>query len=428
VGFGPLPTVTTGLTARQADRAGVVIDWNATMLRAIWNDATAPTAAARVEAMVGVAVFDAVDGIVPTFAFYRLPGLAKHAPRHASVGAAAIAAADTILNSVYPSQKALFAAETQVTLAAIPDGPRKAAGIAWGQKVANAVLARCSQDGSTAKSTYKAAPAGGTPGVYELTPAAGQEAKQPGFLPGLAPQWGQVTPWAIASPGPFLPPPPPSVNSAAYAAAFNEVKSLGATNSTTRTADETQFADFWADVPGHSVTPPGHWDEIAEHLALQKGMGLVQTAHMFAVLNMGLADAGIVCWDAKYLYNYWRPITAIRDPRASQINPATTSDPNWTPLWNTPNFPSYDSGHSTFSGTGSVILAAIFGARTHFTIGSDDMPGISRSFTSFGGAANEAGESRVVGGIHFSFDNTTGLASGRKLGRFVVHRFLAARP
>jgi hypothetical protein len=210
------------------------------------------------------------------------------------------------------------------------------------------------------------------------------------------------------------------VTSAAYAAAFNEVKSLGAANSTTRTPDETLYADFWADVPGHSVTPPGHWDEIAEHVALQRHFNLVQNAHLFALLNMGLADAAIVCWDAKYVYNYWRPVTAIRDPRASQLNPATTSDPNWTPLWNTPNFPSYDSGHSSFSGTASVILASLFGPHTHFTVGSDDMPGYSRSFKSFTRAAGEAGESRVVGGIHFQFDNQAALQSGQKLGRVVA--------
>jgi hypothetical protein len=423
-GTGPLPTVTTGLTARQAGRADVVIDWNATMLRAVWNDATAPTEASRVEAMVGVAVYDAVDALRPTYALYHVPGLHGRLPHHASPQAAAVAAADTVLNSVYPQQKSLFDAEYRATLAGIPDGPRKNAGIAWGQKVADAVLAWRSHDGSNAPSSYKPAPKGGTPGVYELTPAAGLEAKQ-GFLPALAPQWGQVTPWAMKSPAHFLPPPPPSVTSAEYAAAFNEVKSLGASNSTTRTLDETLYADFWADVPGHSVTPPGHWDEIAEHVALQRGFNLVQNARLFALLNVGLADAAIVCWDAKFVYNYWRPITAIRDPRSSQINPATTSDPKWTPLWNTPNFPSYDSGHSTFSGTASVILAAVFGARTRFTIGSDDMPGYSRSFRGFAQAASEAGESRVVGGIHFQFDNTAGLTSGRHLGRVVAGKLPA---
>src|SRR4029077_19197070 len=165
-------------------------------------------------------------------------------------------------------------------------------------------------------------------------------------------------------------------------------------------------------------------DEIAEHVSLQQNLNLQQNAHLFALLNIGLADAAINCWDAKYIYNSWRPITAIRDARASQINPANTSDPNWTPLWNTPNFPSYTSGHSTFSGTASTILASVFGPDTHFTIGSDDMPGYSRSFTSFATAADEAGESRVVGGIHFQFDNTAGLPAGRALCGYISENFL----
>jgi hypothetical protein len=172
------------------------------------------------------------------------------------------------------------------------------------------------------------------------------------------------------------------------------------------------------------VTPPGHWDEIAEHAALEQHFNLQQNARLFALVNIGLADAAISCWDAKYVYNYWRPITAIRDPRANLINPANTSDPNWAPLWNTPNFPSYTSGHSTFSGAASTILASIFGPGFAFTNGSDDMSGYGRSFTSFAQAADEAGESRVVGGIHFSFDNTAGLTSGRQIGNYIASQFL----
>jgi hypothetical protein len=428
-----LPAVTVGLTAHQIERADAVINWNTIMLRAIWTAGTPPTLTSRVEAMVGVAVYDAVDGIDPAFEFYAVPGLKGKPARGASREAAAIAAADTVLNSLYPGQKAMFDAEYEASLEAIHGGKPKTDGIAWGQTVANAVLAwRSGDDLRTMDPTYVPAPPGGTPGVYELTPQAGLEAKGTLPLPGLCPQWGQVTPWAMTNGEQFLPPPPPTVGSAQYAKEFNDVKSLGNTARYTADAlahdpqvlDDFQLSHFWADVPGNSVTPPGHWDEIAEHISLQKGLNLEQNAHLFALLNIGLADAAINCWDAKYIYNYWRPITAIRDSRAHQINPANTSDPNWTPLWNTPNFPSYTSGHSTFSGTASVILASIFGENTQFTNGSDDMPGYSRSFRSFTQAANEAGESRVVGGIHFQFDNAAGLAAGREIGDFVSDHFL----
>jgi hypothetical protein len=419
--------VVLGLTQQQADQADAVINWNATMLQAIWNEVSPPSVASRAMAMVGAAVYDAVDGINPKYTFYAVPGLNGQPARGASAEAAASAAADTVLNSLYPDQQPMFAAEYQATLARVPDGPGKTAGIAWGRTVATAVLAWRSRDGATAVAVYTPAAPGGAPGVYELTPAAGLEPKPPGFLPALAPQWGHVTPWAMTSAAQFLPPPPPALNSAEYATDFNQTKSLGAANSTTRTPDETLYAHFWADVPGQSATPPGHWNEIAEHVSLQNGLGLVDNAHLFGLLNIGMGDAAINCWDAKYIYNFWRPITAIRDPRASKINPATSSDPNWTPLWNTPNFPSYDSGHSTFSGTASVILASIFGPNTHFTVGSDDMPGYTRSFTSFAQAADEAGFSRIVGGIHFEFDNTAGLHAGRALGQYLTQNFLLPR-
>jgi hypothetical protein len=419
VPYGPLPTVTADLTANQVNHADAVINWNATMLRAIWNDATPPTNASRVEAMVGVAGYDAVDGIHPTDDLYPVPGLDSRPHRDASPDAAAIAAADVVLNSLYPDQKAMFDAEYQATLARVPDGKAKWEGVAWGQTVGAAVLAWRSQDGSNKVVNYTPAPPNGPPGQYELTP--------PAYKPVLSPQWPQVTPWAMTSPDQFLPPGPPALDSAQYAADFNYTKSLGGIDSTTRTQDQTLYAHFWADNPGVSVTPPGHWNEIAENVSLQRGLSLEQNARLFALLNIGLADAAIVCWDAKYTYNFWRPVTAINYPGDSQINPATTSDPGWTPLWNTPNFPEYASGHSTFSGAADAILTSVFGPNTHFTVGSDNMPGYTRSYTSFTQAANEAGESRVVGGIHFETANHDGLRCGRDLGSYIVQNFLLPR-
>lgn len=416
--IGPSAGVTVDLNQKQVASADPVIDWNATMLKAIWNNSTAPTWASRVEAMVGVAVYDAVNAIHPRYESYPVPGLGGRPAHDASSRAAAIAAADTVLNGLYPAQRSMFDAEYKSTLANLADNRRKSDGIAWGQRVGNAVLAWRAHDGSDASTNYAPAPPGGPAGVYELTPGA---------TSALTPQWGQVTPWAMSNGNQFLPPPPPALNSPQYAADFNYTKSVGGTTSTTRTADQTLFAHFWADVPGHSATPPGHWDEIAEHVSLQRHMSLAENAHLFALLNIGLADAAICCWNAKYVYTFWRPVTAINDPRASQINPATSSDPTWTPLWKTPNFPSYTSGHSTFSGTADVILSSIFGNNVKFTIGSDDMPGYSRSFASFTQAADEAGESRVFGGIHFEFDNHAGLRVGRDLGEYISQNLLRAR-
>ncbi len=308
VPYGPLPAVTVDLTDKQVAHADVVVDWNATALQAIWNAATPPTSASRVLAMVSVATYDAVDGIHPSYDFYSVPGLSARPSHGASPEAAAAAAAYTVLSSLYPTQQAMFDAEYQATLANTPAGRPRADGVAWGQAVGNAVLAWRSQDGSNAPSNYQPAPPGGPPGVYELTP---------GVTSVLGSQWGQVTPWAMPSAAQFLPPPPPALNSAVYAASFNRTQLYGGVTSTARTADETLFAHYWADVPGHSVTPPGHWNEIAENVTLQQHLTLEQNARLFALLNIGLADAAITCWDAKYVYNFWRPVTAINDPRAA---------------------------------------------------------------------------------------------------------------
>jgi hypothetical protein len=157
---------------------------------------------------------------------------------------------------------------------------------------------------------------------------------------------------------------------------------------------------------------------------MEHHLDLVGNARLFALLNTATADALIACWDAKYTDNFWRPVTAIQFAGDSSINPATESDPTWTPLIVTPNFPSYTSAHSTVSGAAATILTALFGPDHAFSTGSDGLPGVTRSFRSFYAAAAEAGQSRIYGGIHFQFDNRGGLASGHDLGGFVFDNFL----
>jgi membrane-associated phospholipid phosphatase len=221
----------------------------------------------------------------------------------------------------------------------------------------------------------------------------------------------------------FRPPPPPALSSDDYATAFNEVESLGRVDSTTRSADQTQIAFFWRDATGTSYAF-GHWNKIAQGVSAERGLDLVADARLFAVLNIATADAIISCWDTKYTYNFWRPVTAIQFPGDSTLNPATPSDPTWTPLITTPNFPSYTSAHSTVSGAAAAVLTSLFGPGYHFTVGSEGLPGVTRSFAGFDTAAAEAGQSRIYGGIHYQFDNQNGLASGHTLGRFVVGNFL----
>jgi membrane-associated phospholipid phosphatase len=392
----------------------VILDWNATLLNSIATNRLPVLPSSRSLAMMHVAMYDAVEGIGQArYSFYAVPGLnPEGAPELASREAAATAAADTVLDSLYPSQQAAFDAQAQAELAQIDDGQPKENGIGWGDTVANAVLSWRSTDGSSTVVPYTP---GTGPGVWQPTP--------PAFLPALGAQWPQVTPWAMTSGSQFRPPPPPALTSAEYAAAFNEVKSLGRVDSTTRTADQTQIALFWKDSAG-TPSSYGHWNRIAEGVSKDQGLDLVDNARLFALLNIATADAVIVAWDAKYTYNFWRPVTAIQVAGDSSINPATVSDPTWTPLIVTPNFPSYTSGHSTASSAAATILTSLFGSDYAFSAGSDGLPGVTRSFSSFEAAAAEAGQSRIYGGIHFQFDNQGGLASGKALGQFVFQNFL----
>jgi membrane-associated phospholipid phosphatase len=245
----------------------------------------------------------------------------------------------------------------------------------------------------------------------------------------LYPHWGDVTPFALANPADFLPAGPAPLNSVAYTAQYNEVKAYGALTGSLRTPDQTEIAQFWADGPGTS-TPPGHWNAIAQGV-LPVGSDLAtmtNNARAFAALNVAMADAGIVAWDAKYQTNYWRPITAIREGE-NDFNGETLGDPSWTPLLTTPPFPEYVSGHSSFSGAGAAILAEVLGTDTvSFTSSSDGLLGVNRSFTTFSSAAEEAGMSRIYGGIHFQQANVDGRLMGAQVADYVLKTQFGAIP
>jgi len=394
----------TGLPVTHGD---VLIDWNATMLDAVQIAGSSPPLVARNLAMAQVAVYDAVDAITGQHALYDLD---LAAPRGAAAAAAASEAAYEVAVSLYPRQAAAFRATLAETLGSVPAGPSRARGVAFGRSVGDAILALRARDGSGAT---VAPPSARGPGAWAPTP--------PAYAPYLAPQFAFVTPFAMTGPGQFLPPPPPAPNSARYAADLDQVESLGAADSTTRTPDQTAYARFWSDLPGTTYTPPGHWNQIAQDAALEAHLDLATEARLFGLLDVALADAGISAWNAKYAYDRRRPVTAIRAANTDG-NPATAADPTWTPLWPTPAFPSYTSAHSVFSGAAATVLDAFFGADFGFTDrGSPTLAGLPpRHFAGFDRAADEAGFSRVVGGIHFESDNRAGLAEGRALGAYVL--------
>ena len=286
----------------------------------------------------------------------------------ASQEAAAIAAAYKVLVTLFPSDTESFAKLYEDALDGIRDGPYKRRGLEWGESVAEQILLSRAEDGSNA---VVPPPPSNEPWDWQPTP--------PDYIPYLLPQWGFVKPFAMPRSEFFRPAGPPDLTSTKYAADYNEVKALGAAAGSTRTPEQTEIALFWADGAG-TVTPPGHWNVIAQDVGSARRNSMQQNARLFALMNVAMADAAICAWDAKYHYNFWRPVTAIRQGDTDG-NPATTPDPEWISLIVTPPFPDYISGHSTFSGAAAAVLSLFYRTpRISFTTRSDALPGVVRRF------------------------------------------------
>ena len=364
----------------------VVTDWNDAALDAIRTGNTAPPVASRSLAILHVSIYDAVNGIARTYEPYLVQ---SEASSSASREAAASAAAHDALVNLFPANASTFDALHAAILTAIPNGPQKTAGIVWGEFLAGQILAARANDGWNATVPP---PGGSGPGVWVPTP--------PAFLPYALPQWGFVVPFGMSSSSQIRPPGPPSLDSQQYAADYDEVKELGAAVGSTRTAEQTEIALFWADGAG-TETPPGHWNSIAQIIADAQGNTLEQNARLFALLNIAMADAAICAWDAKYEFHFWRPVTAIAfaEPQL-----------NWMSFIVTPPFPDYTSGHSTFSAAAATVLPLFFGTEDlPFTTGSDFLPDVYRNFATCFDAAEEAALSRIYGGIHFRSASEDGL-------------------
>jgi membrane-associated phospholipid phosphatase len=411
---GSVTTATMSTT-----RGDAVIAWINTMIDVIRADAGNVGLVSRTMAMVSAAVYDAVNDIERTHAVFKVD---VQAPRWASRAAAASEAAYTVLSSLDPSMSPRLDAAMAQSLAAVPAGPARNAGIAVGRKVAEGILQWRTDDGATDSVPYVP---GTSLGQWRPTP--------PDYTVAWGPDWGQVKPFAIASPAAYAPPPPPALGSPEYAAALNQVESLGALHSTTRTSDETQAANFWSYDAISTGTPPVRFEEIARQIALQEHNTLSQNARLFGLVNIAMADSGITAWDAKYTYNFWRPVTAIHLANTDG-NPATVADPTWTPLGSpggpgqprfTPPFPGYVSGHAVFGAAVFTTLADFYGTdHMHFTIGSDELPGVTRSFDTFSAAALENAWSRVYLGVHFWFDEAPGLSMGAAVGNNIFHQIM----
>ena len=408
-----------------AGRADEVTDWYETLGRSaiMLNPNNPAFVTSRIGAIVTASVFDAVnDGRYAPV--HVPPGAPAGVSRRAAAVQAAYASILLVLpTSTYPSMKTALDQKRTESLAVIAEDPHESAasiasGIAWGQSVAEAIVAWRSTDGFTPPPPPFLG--GSAPGEWRPTP--------PAFAPGAGPQFATMTPWVIASPWQFRPAGPPDLTSPRYASDVNEVKSMGRQASLTRSTDQTVYSLFW-----QSSSPLYIWGQVAiSLLKAEEGPGdghdrghdrLVKHARVLALLNLAMADAAIACWDAKYHYVFWRPITAIQ-LADTDGTPATDADTSWVPLLTTPAFPEYPSGHSTVSGAAATVLASFFGQKTNFQINSDLMLGVVRSFRSFPEALDEVRNARVFGGIHFRSACDDGQAVGVAVGNYVLAQAL----
>jgi hypothetical protein len=387
-----------------------VVQWNRNLLSVVRIPGVQPATvhATRSFAIMHAAIYDAVNAIDGTHEPYLVH--LKGVPPKTSQEAATDSAAHEILVALYPTLKQKLDAAFQMSLLQIPDGDDKAMGIFVGQIVADQVLALRSNDGANAQPIPYIF--GTAPGAYQSTPP--NFPKQPQFT-----HWSRVTPFALDGASQFRPGPPPALTSDSYSDAFNEVKSQGIANSPTATADEALTGRFW------NGAIQNYWNEIAQTASVANNLTTAENARLFALLNLSFADGVIAFYDAKYTYNLWRPVTAIRAADTDN-NPETVADPNWLPeVGNTAPDPSYPGAHGVISAAGAKVLISFFEAdRFAFNVTSEVLQGVNRSFTSFSAAAEEATLSRMFAGQHFSFDLTNGHDLGDRVADFVVDNFL----
>ena len=372
-------------------RADTITDWNQTTIEVMKVANIAGNPWTRTLAMVHVAMADAITAVQGRYT--RAVATVPAVPG-ASAEAAAAAAARHLLTQLYPAQKALVEEAYAASIKAIPEGPAKTAGVALGEQVATAVQADRADDGTNVSDTYRPLT---SPGVWVPT------------TPPLFEQYARAKPWVLKSADQFRPGPPPPLSSALYARDYNETKTLGGAKSTARTAEQTAAVQFWTQA---NILPA--WHAAAHQLAVAKGLALAENARLFALLNMGITNTFINDWDAKFTYNFWRPVTAIRNGDMDS-NDATERDPGWTPLNTTPMHPEYPSQAAIVAGVAVRVLESVFGPQPTIPVTATDVvdPKLTRQFSSIAQMAEEHKNVRIWGGIHFRNSLDVGEDMGR---------------
>ena len=395
-----MKTFFSGLLMASLAFADAVTDWNMIMLNAIRSEGAHHQA--RYAAITHLAMYEAVNSITKE---YRPYATSVAASPQASTEAAAIVAAHHVLSTYFPASKATFDAARSSSLAAIPDGQAKFSGISVGQAAAEAMIARRANDGATTPAPYM--PLRGI-GYWQPTP--------PAFGSAVGAKWGKVMPFGIERGDQFRPDPPPSLTSNRYRRDYEEVKRVGGVFSTNRPEDRTDLARYMS-----MTSPTQIWNHLATQLSSASGLTLSENARAFALMNMAVADASIALFEAKYFYNFWRPLTAIRAGEMDG-NPRTEGDAGFASLINAPAYPSYPSGFASFCNAARVVLEQLFGKGRHSLSLAPNpaLPHMKAEYTKLRQVTDDIDDARVYGGIHFRFEQEEGELQGERVARYIL--------
>jgi hypothetical protein len=412
IGLMALTLVVSKVSAAHAHEAreDVVLEWNRIAFDGVLRPELPPIQM-RIGAILQLAVFEAVNAVDGD---YESTLGTLDAPAGASAEAAVVGAAHRVLSRSYPEHTAEFDAARVRSLARIPEGPARAAGIALGEAAATAVMASRENDGSESPEFYL--PGSMDPGQWQPTPDCPP-------MGGVFLHWSKVKPFVIRSATQFRSAPPPALSSARYARVYQEVLEVGARDSTQRPPDRTKVAKFYAEFGDAPL-----WNQVGRQLAVADRQTLAQNARTFALLNVALHDLVVTLVETKYYYHFWRPETAI-PAGGTDGNPRTQADANFVPLITTPCHPSYGSGHAATSGAGREVLAREFGERGHrITVTDPAAPGVALHYSALEEITRDIDDARVFGGIHFRTDQIAGGEQGHRVGAYVWrHAFRPAR-
>jgi hypothetical protein len=397
-----IASVDSTTAAERADAARAMAAWNVVALRTTAAGPFSPPQETRSLAMVSAAVFDAVNAIGGRYE----PFVARiEASRDGSRAAAVAAAAHRVLRTLYPAAATALDADYDTTIAKIPDGASKVTGISVGRSAADAVLVARVNDHASERVSYTPQSAAG---MWTPTP--------PPLAAALEAGWGRVTPFVLLSGTELRPSPPPALNSAEYARDLAEIASIGAWSNATRTAAQTEAARFWIS------TAPQLWNQVVRQLTTARDLDPSTVARAYLLLNIAGADAMIAAWDAKFAYQQWRPITAIRRGAADGAL-SSPIDTTWLPLLVTPPFPDYPAGHTAYAGAAEIVLKALFGDQPgELAITSATAGGTTHKYQSFTAVCDEVVNARVWGGVHWRTSSTAGLELGRRVGALALQR------